>query len=153
MAVVTMVITAMVICAAACQRPRMATARFIHLPSSGWIATVPLTFEPVYNDSTAPCDLYLALRHDNRYRYRNITLVVDVLGDDAALRRSTLDIPLADEYGNWSSGGFGPLYQVSVPIARHAAPVTARRVVVWQTMAPGDTLTGVVDVGIITRPE
>ena len=152
MTVMTMVIAVMMLCAAACQRPVMATARFIHLPSSGWVASAPLMFEPDYNDTTAVYDLILVLRHSNRYPYRNITLAVDVFPDGCEENRKPLDIALADEYGNWSGAGFGSLYQVAQPVVSRVAPREARRVAVWHTMSASNTLTGIIDIGIIARP-
>ena len=131
----------------------MATSRFAHLPSTGWLSSQPLSLAPAYSDSTASCDLTLAVRHSNRYRYCNLSLAVDVIAADSTRARKTLDIPLADEYGNWSSGGFGALYQTTVPLVADVKPDQASRVVVWQTMGGCDTLLGIVDVGIIVRPK
>jgi gliding motility-associated lipoprotein GldH len=154
MAVMTMVIAVIVLSAAACQRrPAMATSRFVHLPTTGWLSTEPVSFTPEYVDSTARYDLMLAVRHSNGYRYCNLSLVADVIGDDSTRVRKSLDIPLADEYGNWSSGGFGALYQATVPLVGNVTPEKASKVVVWQTMAGCDTLHGIVDVGIIARPK
>ena len=130
----------------------MATSRFAHVPATGWLSTQPLLFTPAYSDSTADYDLVLAVRHSNSYRYCNLSLAVDVIAADSSRVRKTFDIPLADEYGNWSSGGFGALYQATVPISGGVTPEKASRVMVWQTMAGCDTLQGIVDVGIITNP-
>ena len=113
---------------------------------------MPLSFAPEYVDSTLTYDLSLAVRHSNSYHYRNLSLVVDVIAADTTVNRKVLDISLADEYGSWSSGGFGALYQAVVPLVSDVAPDDAHRVVVWQAMAGCDTLFEVVDVGIIVTP-
>lgn len=113
---------------------------------------MPLSFSPVYGDSALTYDLTLAVRHSNSYRYRNLSLVVDVIAADTSVDRKILDISLADEYGNWSSGGFGVLYQATVPLVGDVTPAKANKVVVWQAMADCDTLHGLTDVGIIIRP-
>ena len=59
---------------------------------------------------------------------------------------------LADQYGNWTGGGFGALYQDKVDLLHGIAPDGARAVVVWQTMQGCDTLTGLVNVGLVTSP-
>jgi hypothetical protein len=66
--------------------------------------------------------------------------------------RYPVSIALADEFGNWTGGGFGTLYQVTVPVAEDVAPAHAARLLVWQVMAPGYTLAGIEDVGIIASP-
>ena len=153
MTVMTIVIAVFVLSVTACQRqPVLPTARFTHLPTDGWVSSAPLSFSPTYGDSTAAYELILAVRHTNRYRYRNLSLVVDVIAADSSVNRKTFDLSLADEYGNWSGGGFGALYQATQPIIGGVTPDKARRVVVWQTMAGCDTLHGVVDVGVFTKP-
>ena len=130
----TLVIAAAMLVMGSCQRkPVMAHARFVHLPTDGWQRTLPLTFRPEYDDSAATYDITLAVRYDNSYRYRNLTMAVDVITADSAVNRRTVDMALADEYGNWTGGGF-----------------EARSIVVWQSMGVCDTLRGLVNLGIIT---
>lgn len=148
-----MVVAAAMLIMAGCERwPVLAHAHFLHLPSAEWLKTQRLNFYPVYDDSTAAYDLSLALRHDNTYRYRNLSLVADVMAADSTTTCHKVDITLADEYGNWSGGGFGALYQYRVTIVSGVSPAAARRVVLRQAMAGCDTLCGVVDVGIIAKP-
>lgn len=136
-----------------CQRkPVMTHAHFIHLPNSGWTSTTPLTFRPVYDDSTLTYSLSLAVRHESKYRFSNLSLVVDLIAIDSTVNRQTINMSLADEYGNWKGGGFGPLYQDTASIARVVAPEDAKSIVVWQAMDGCDTLGGLVDIGVFVRP-
>lgn len=112
-----------------------------------------LEFRPVYDDSTRTHQLILAVRHDNSYKYANLSLVVDIIGNDSVVKRQTLEMRLADEYGNWTGAGFGALYQDKTCIATAIAPDEARSVVVWQAMEGNDTLRGVVNLGIIAQPQ
>jgi gliding motility-associated lipoprotein GldH len=107
---------------------------------------------PEYDDSAATYDITLAVRYDNSYRYRNLTMAVDVITADSAVNRRTVDMALADEYGNWTGGGFGTLYQSTVPVVEAVTPDEARSIVVWQSMGECDTLRGLVNLGIITTP-
>ena len=146
-------IAAAIIFLSACQRkPVMTRAHFIHLPNSGWTSATPLTFRPVYDDSTLTYSLTLAVRHENRYRYSNLSLVVDLIAIDSTVNRQTINMSLADEYGNWKGGGFGSLYQDTASIARVVAPEDAKRIVVWQAMEGCDTLGGLTDVGVFVHP-
>lgn len=150
---VTVVIAAAMLILAACQRkPVMTHSTFVHLPLSGWQRTMPLTFTPEYDDSARTYELTLAVRHVNSYAYRNLSLVVDVIAVDSTVSRKPLDIRLADEYGNWTGGGFGTLYQDAVCIASVVDPDDARRVVVWQAMQDCDTIFGLADIGLIVKP-
>jgi len=113
---------------------------------------MPLTFTPAYDDSARVYDLSLAVRHDNAYPYRTLSLVVDAIAADSTVNRQMVDIALADEYGNWTGGGFGALYQQAVTIARGVSPGDVHSVVVWQAMEGCDTLVGLVNVGVIMAP-
>lgn len=149
----TVFVVAVVLIMVSCQRkPVMAHSRFMHLPSQGWQRTCPLTFAPEYDDSTATYDLVLAIRHDNSYRYRNLSLAVDIIALDSLVDRKMVNLQMADEYGNWVGGGFGTLYQDTVKLTRVIDPNNAKSVVVWQAMRECDTLTGITDIGLIVKP-
>lgn len=152
-AMTVFIAAAMLIMASCEHKPVMSHARFVHLPASGWQRTLPLTFTPEYDDSTRTYDIALAIRHDNSYRYRNLSLVVDIIAADSTVSRRQMDLSLADEYGNWTGGGFGSLYQDKVTVATDATPMNASSVVVWPAMQGCDTLCGLVNVGIITSPK
>ena len=80
-------IAAVVFIATACQyKPVMSHADFKHMPSQGWQRTLPLCFMPEYDDSTGRYELLLAVRHDNTYPYRNLSLVVDIIAACQSLR-------------------------------------------------------------------
>lgn len=130
----------------------MSQAQFVHLPAGGWLQGLPLTFAPEYDDSTLTYDITLSVRHDNSYRYRNLSLVVDIITADSVVTRKPVEMVLADAYGNWTSGGFGALYQCQVPLAHAIAPDQASSLVVWQAMAGCDTLRGLTDIGIFVKP-
>ena len=149
----TLFIAAAILFLASCHdKPSMAHSTFKHLPQTGWLKTLPLTFTPEYDDSTTTHDIILAVRHGNHYPYRNLSLAVDIIAEDSTVTRKNLDMMLADEYGNWRGGGFGALYQDTASIVFDVLPSEARKVVVWQVTSPGDTLRGVVDIGIIIAP-
>lgn len=149
----TLVIAAVVLMAVGCERkPVLPHAEFKHLPAVGWQRTSPVSFSPEFDDSTATYDIKLAVRHSNTYAFSNLSLVVDLIAEDSTATRIPVSITLADEFGNWTGGGFGTLYQQSTAVASGVMPSQANRVLVWQVMEPCDTLVGIADVGIITTP-
>ena len=149
----TLLIAAVMFLMPSCQRqPVMSHAAFYHLPAEGWRYNAPVVFKPEYDDSLLTYSLVLAVRHDNSYSYRNLSLVVDLIAADSVVTRRKVNLALADEFGNWTGGGFGSFYQDTVGIAGVIDPGDACRVVVWQTMAGCDTLRGLVNLGLITRP-
>lgn len=149
----TVVVAAVMLLMASCEhKPVMAHSRFVHLPAEGWLQNSPLTFTPEYDDSAATYCLVLAVRHDNSYRYCNLSLAVDFIAVDSVINRTMVDMELADEFGNWTGGGFGTLYQDTVLLAGVIDPGDAGKVVVWQAMNGCDTLRGVTDIGLIVKP-
>ena len=152
-AMTVLVAAAMLIMSGCTRKPVMAHARFVHLPTSGWQQNLPLTFTPEYDDSTLTYNLTLTIRHNNSYSYRNLSMAIDLIAADSTVQRKKVNMELADEYGNWTGGGFGALYQSTVPVVASVAPSQARSIVVWQAMAGCDTLAGVVNLGIITTPK
>ena len=150
----TLFIAAVVLFLTGCQhKPLMAHSTFKHIPSTGWLKTSPLSFNPQYDDSTVVYDITLAVRHDNSYPYRNLSMAVDVIAGDSTVTRKNLVVMLADEYGNWQGGGFGAMYQATANVALGVMPAQASKVVIWQVTSPGDALQGVADIGIIASPK
>ena len=147
-----MLIAAVMLMTACNHRPVMSHADFVHLPAAGWLKSAPVTLSPEYDDSAATYNLILAVRHSNAYKYRNLALAVDIIAVDSVVNRQVLDMQLADEYGNWTGSGFGSVYIDTVPLAGVIDPGDARSVIVWQAMNGCDTLHGVMDIGLITRP-
>lgn len=151
-AMTVFVAAAMLIITACTRKPVMAHAQFVNMPSQGWQQDLPLTFTPIYEDTTLNYDLMLTIRHDNGFSYRNLLMTIDMIAGDSTVSRQQVNMPLADEYGNWKGGGFGALYQASILIARNMSPTQASRIVVWQTMEGCDTLTGLVNMGLTVFP-
>ena len=152
-AMAVFIAAAMLFMASCEQKPVMTHSSFKHLPLQGWKRTLPLTFTPEYDDYTTTYDVSLAVRHTNGYLFRNLTLAVDLIATDSVVERHVVDMALADEYGNWSGGGFGTLYQNQVTIARDITAADVASIIVWQTMQSCDTLRGIVDLGIVVAPK
>ena len=120
-------IAAVLLVMPSCQRqPVMTHSRFVHLPVEGWQRTMPLSFKPQYDD---------------------------IIAADSAVDRHTVNMTLADDYGNWHGGGFGSLYQATAELATAVRPMQARSVIIWQAMNGCDTLSGLDCVGLIVRPD
>ncbi len=128
----------------ACTRPEnMKNARVAVVPQSGWAHGACISFEPQYGDTCALYDLTLSVRHTTAYPYRDLNLLVDIVGKDTITSRHRVRMELADAYGGWQGAGFGGLYQCSVELARAVAPVDARFISVWQVMDSVNMLSGV----------
>lgn len=130
--------------------PAADCAQFQRLPSQGWPKQTPLEFAPEFPDSTLAYDLYLALRHNSRYTFDGIGFDVEIVAADGSSRLIRAEIGLADSNGNWTSSGFGPLYQATCPLSRAVAPVDAKLIKISHAM-DADPLTGVTEIGLLSR--
>lgn len=124
-------------------------SQFVHLPEHLWSHTVPCYFKPgIEGDDMS---ITLLLRHESEYEYANANFTVDVLTRDSLVMRHPVTIRLVDDNGNWTSDGFGSLYQCQMPVADGVRLDSASVILVWQSM-PCDTLYHISEVGIdVTR--
>ena len=86
------------------------SASFKSLPSDGWAYGDTIVFEDACADSVVAGNIVLAVRHTDAYIYSNLWLELTTLGGDGILRRDTVNVILADTYGNWQGSGAGVSY-------------------------------------------
>lgn len=119
--------------------------KFVHIPEHKWIHSIPCYFKPM--TECDKCDIKLSLRHENEYKYERIGLTVDIVDADTVTLRKTVVIPLVDNIGNWTSNGFGSLYQCQTHVFDDVRLDSTSVILVWQSMNC-DTLQHISEVGI-----
>ena len=87
---------------------------FNTLPKNGWFKRDVQRFTPEVPDTVNRYDVYLSLRHNGDYTYRNLWLFVSYNDEGGVLKTDTVNCELADEFGRWSGGGWGSYYQQAV---------------------------------------
>lgn len=87
---------------------------FNTLPKNGWFKRDVQRFTPEVPDTVNQYDVYLSLRHNGDYTYRNLWLFVSYNDEGGVLKTDTVNCELADEFGRWSGGGWGSYYQQEV---------------------------------------
>lgn len=125
---------------------------FSTIDSDGWAYGHTFVYRPEITDSMADGLLRVAVRHSNDYPYRNLWLEVSyqVVAPDSTIsfRADTVNIPLADIYGNWLGSGTGTSFQKADTVRTDfrlipGAPVRVRHIM------RADRLRGLEQVGII----
>lgn len=124
---------------------------FHSLPGSGWFKRDVQRFTPESSDSTGCYNLYLALRHNGDYAYRNLWLFVSYKGENGMLKTDTVNCELADEFGRWSGGGWGFYYQQEL-LLDDCFRFGQEQVVTIQQAMRDDRICGISDVGIRIAP-
>ena len=125
---------------------------FNTLPRNGWFKRDVQRFTPESPDSTGRYDLYLTLRHNGDYAYRNLWLFVSYTGADGEQKTDTVNCELADEFGRWSGGGWGSYYQQELLLDDCFRVVGKEQEVTIQQAMRDDRIRGISDVGIRIAP-
>ncbi len=132
---------------AACTPEDNAYSEFHQLPPSGWAYNDTVLFTPVTADTVSRGPLSIALRHNNSYEYSNIWIEL-TWHNGPDLKRDTLNIILADPNGRWQGKGFGPSYQIELPVDPRAVVTDSAPMAVRHIMRT-DTLRGIEQIGLI----
>ncbi|MGN0213779.1 MAG: gliding motility lipoprotein GldH [Muribaculaceae bacterium] len=146
------VVAIILVCLGACSPKHSSYSEFSDVPKDGWAHNSPLYFTPHYGDSLGFYDIAVAIRHDQAYEFRNLSITADFIGDNYRLKRRIINVELADKYGTWKGSGFGALYQFKQVVLTHVPANSVHRIVLWQTMSDRDTVRNINDVGIIITP-
>ena len=122
---------------------------FNTLPKNSWFKRDVQRFTPESPDSTGRYDLFLTLRHNGDYAYRNLWLFVSYTGADGEQKTDTVNCELADEFGRWSGGGWGSYYQQELLLDDNFRFSRGKeQVFTIQQAMRDDRIRGITDVGI-----
>ena len=126
-------------------------SNFESLPAKGWAYgdTVSIAFPGV--DSVMSGTLCVALRHNNDYGYSNLWMEVTVPVDGGDSVCDTVNITMADPYGQWFGSGFGAGYQLTDTLYNNISIDLGRPFYVRHIMRV-DTLADIDMVGLTFKP-
>lgn len=91
-----------------------------NLPQEGWHLNDSRAFDFLIKDHTTPVDLFLQVRNNEDYPYRNMYVFVDIDFPDGGVRRDTVSFILATPDGRWIGEGGGSTYDNDVMFIRRA---------------------------------
>lgn len=133
---------------AACSSPTEHSG-FTTISHHGWIYGDTVRFAPDAADSVPydECDVAIVVRNNNNYEYSNLWLSLEYPGSDT-IHTDTIEIVLADRFGNWLGKGIGGSYQLSDTVMHGIALDPAKEIKVSHIMRT-DTLEGIEQIGII----
>ncbi len=82
------------------------------IPGHSWKSSFRPTFDFTIKDTTSLYEVFLVLRHNDRYRYTNIylNLYIQPPGQDSALKLQR-DITLATNEKGWLGSGMDDIYE------------------------------------------
>lgn len=138
----------LLVVAAACSDGSVYSSRFEAIAPCGWVKDRPLVFDLPDSLPASSFDIELDVRHNNNYAYRNLWVTVDYVAHRQVVASDTVNLELADKYGNWYGSGLGQLFQYGMTIRRNVLVGQYEKVILWHTMRC-DTVEHISDVGVI----
>ena len=99
----------------ACQRENVASSEFIKLPDNGWHADSSLVFAFEHFEEPQTFELVVHLRHDQSYPFSNLYLFRQVKREGIRVFSDTVEVSMADVYGEWNGKGVGSIKQLDIP--------------------------------------
>jgi len=86
------------------------------IPGHQWRTDYKPRFTIKLQDTAADHQLYITLRHNERYNYNNIWLNLYAQAPDGSREKFTLELPLAHPEKGWLGSGMDDLYDHRVPV-------------------------------------
>jgi gliding motility-associated lipoprotein GldH len=99
----------------ACNREDVVQSSFEEIPSQGWHADSIVSFNFDHDSGTDVYEVVMHLRHDATYPYSNLFLFRRVLLEGKEQFSDTVQVTMADVYGNWNGEGIGQLKELDLP--------------------------------------
>ncbi|MDB4297487.1 gliding motility lipoprotein GldH [Flavobacteriaceae bacterium] len=76
------------------------------LENKVWTLDKPVVFKIPVQDSIAKFNVFLNVRNDSDYPYRNLFVISKLTLPNGAVAKDTLEYEMADAFGNWLGEGF-----------------------------------------------
>ncbi|HLR38573.1 MAG TPA: gliding motility lipoprotein GldH [Chitinophagaceae bacterium] len=90
------------------------------VPNFEWTYKYQPSFSFQIKDTSALYDLFITIRHTNRYPYNNLWLLIHSAYQGAKPTEKRVELPLTDETGQWLGAGMDDIYQHRIPIQQNA---------------------------------
>ena len=91
--------------------------RVATIPGQGWQSSYKPSFTFDIQDTTATYQLFLILRHNNKYSYNNIWLNVYRKKPDGQVSKVPYELKLATNERGWLAEGMDDIYEHRIPLA------------------------------------
>lgn len=119
----------------------------VAIPGHKWKSNYKPSFTFTIKDTSTPYKLYLVLRHNEKYNYRNIyvNLYTKLEGQDST-QKFAVSVDLASN-DNWKGTGMDDIYEYRAPLSEQTLKAGTYTFTLEQIMRE-DPLENVLDAGI-----
>jgi gliding motility-associated lipoprotein GldH len=119
------------------------------IPKKEWNKDSLLVFDIPVTDTIQSHNLYINIRNDINYSYRNLWVFVKIEQPNGSAIRDTFELAVADAAGKWLGEGFGGLKTREVIYRRNVFfPRSGNYIISLQQGMRENMLEGISDVGI-----
>jgi gliding motility-associated lipoprotein GldH len=95
---------------ASCQRVDL-YEKVVTIPKNKWASSYKPSFTFSINDTTTAYQLYLIIRHNEKYNYNNIWLNLYTKSPEGTISKAPYELPLATNEKGWLGTGMDDLYE------------------------------------------
>lgn len=119
------------------------------IDAEGWYYEDVVSFSHSFKDTTQLYDIFLNVRNNNEYPYRNFIVFFETEFPDGRIFRDTIEAVLADRAGNWTGKGFGNIKTNSYHFRRNVwFPLEGEYFFRIEQAMREEYLKGITDIGI-----
>jgi gliding motility-associated lipoprotein GldH len=124
----------------------------VPIPKHAWSSSFKPQFKFTIKDTTYPYQVYIIIRHNDKYNYNNIWLNLYTQAPGDTVQKVQYELPLADKEKGWLGSAMDDIYEHRIAITPQAQKLYFRKsgeytFTLEQTMRE-DPLQHVMDVGV-----
>lgn len=90
--------------------------KVVSIPGQAWQSSFKPSFTFDITDTTAPYQLFLIVRHNNKYNYNNLWVNVYRKKPDGQVSKVPFELQLATNEKGWLAEGMDDIYEHRVPL-------------------------------------
>ncbi|HZH01757.1 MAG TPA: gliding motility lipoprotein GldH [Flavisolibacter sp.] len=90
--------------------------RVVAIPGQEWQTSYKPSFTFEIKDTAVPYQLYIILRHTEKYNYNNIWVNLHTQSPDSTVSKAQYELPLASKEKGWLGNGMNDLYEHRVAL-------------------------------------
>ena len=80
------------------------------IPDHEWNSSFKPAFTFTIKDTASPYQLFIILRHNNKYSFNNIWVTLHTKSPDGTIAKAQYELPLANNEKGWLGSGMDDLY-------------------------------------------
>ena len=121
----------------------------VKIPSAGWQRTDIASFNVEIVEIDVAYNIYVNVRNNNNYKYRDLWLFIDVDSPMGYVERDTVKIMLADHRGKWLGHGLGSKFNTRLILHENVRfPATGKYNFRYEQAMRDEPLIGIEDIGL-----